>query len=124
MYDQPGHDPVYWANVNKKTNREKILEKTRDDVAHRKYFEWDEGYFTSVMYQYLDVDHVMIAIEEYGDYITDGVWRIDGDTFLVRDDIDPESLEKALIGTGYEDSSHFVETYNNYFNSTPAGGLG
>jgi hypothetical protein len=108
MYDQPGHDPVYWANPNKKTKRMKLLEKTRDDVAHRKYFEWHDGYFTSVMYQYNDVDHVMIAIEESGQYITDGVWRLDDGSFLVRDDIDPTSFD-------IEDSPYFIETYNNYF---------
>ena len=108
MYDQPGHDPVYWANVGKKTKREKILEQTEKDVAKRKYFEWHDGYFTSVMYQYVNVEHVMIAIQESGTYVADGVWRLD-DTFLVRDDIDPESFD-------FEDSPYFVETYNNYFN--------
>ena len=109
MYDQPGHDPVYWASYGNTTKREKILEQTRDDVAQRKYFEWDDGQITNVMYQYVNVEHVMIAIEESGQYITDGVWRLDDETFLVRDDIDPTSFD-------FEDSPYFIETYNNYFN--------
>ena len=108
MYDQPGSDPVYWKNAGKKTKREKILEQTRKDVAKRKYFEWDDGEITNVMYQYNSVDHVMIAIEESGEYITDGVWRLDDDTFLVRDDIDPESFD-------FENTPYFTDTYNKYF---------
>ena len=118
MYDQPETDPVYWNNVGKKTNRDRVLEKTKDDVAHRKYFEWSDGQVTNVMYQYNDVDHVMIAIEESGTYVMDGVWHMDGEDFLVRDDINPlhvkEYFDKSW-SLDDQDYFHFVQTYENYF---------
>ena len=86
-----------------------MYDQTRKDVAQRKYFEWDDGEITNVMYQYNNVEHVMTVIEESGQYITDGVWRLDDSTFLVRDDINPTSFD-------FEDSPHFIDTYNNYFN--------
>ena len=65
-----------------------MYDQTRKDVAQRKYFEWDDGEITNVMYQYVNVEHVMIAIEESGRYVMDGVWHLDDNTFLIRDDFD------------------------------------
>ena len=125
MYDQPGSDPVYWTDLNKKSKLQRILEKTRKEVAQRKYFEWDDGEITNVMYQYVNVEHVMIAIEESGRYVMDGVWHLDDNTFLIRDDFDLFHPARTIelwtyfdnhANYNWDDYGDFITDYNNYFN--------